>query len=186
MCTLCVDVHVVAPFFSAACARIAGVPFFIGCIAYNVVAGVSARPRMLLQVLVVAGAVLQVFGKAAKFSCFKPCEEMVYIGLDEESRTKGAFVCMARVTRVTYMTGVTGVYVSHINAHVVYCVTPWTPCHAAGKAAIDVVGAQTGKSAGSVLQQGLLLASGGHVAGMLPFLLVIYASMLQVADVLTF
>lgn len=51
---------------------------------------------------------------------------------------------------------------------------------ATGKAAIDVVGAQTGKSAGSVLQQGLLLASGGHVAGMLPFLLVIYAGMLQV------
>lgn len=43
-----------------------------------------------------------------------------------------------------------------------------------------MVGAQTGKSAGSVLQQGLLLASGGHVAGMLPFLLVIYAGMLQV------
>lgn len=41
---------------------------------------------------------------------FKPAEEMVYIGLDEESRTKG-------------------------------------------KAAIDVVGAQSGKSAGSVLQQ---------------------------------
>ena len=41
---------------------------------------------------------------------FKPAEEMVYIGLDEDSRTKG-------------------------------------------KAAIDVVGAQTGKSAGSALQQ---------------------------------
>lgn len=52
----------------------------------------------------------QVFGKGAKFSMFKPAEEMVYIGLDEESRTKG-------------------------------------------KAAIDVVGAQTGKSTSSVLQQ---------------------------------
>ena len=50
------------------------------------------------------------FGKGAKFSLFKPAEEMVYIGLDEESRTKG-------------------------------------------KAAIDVVGAQTGKSTSSVLQQ---------------------------------
>jgi len=52
----------------------------------------------------------QVFAKGAKFSMFKPAEEMVYIGLDEQSRTKG-------------------------------------------KAAIDVVGAQTGKSIGSILQQ---------------------------------
>ena len=52
----------------------------------------------------------QVFAKGAKFSMFKPAEEMVYIGLDEQSRTKG-------------------------------------------KAAIDVAGAQTGKSMGSVLQQ---------------------------------
>ena len=50
------------------------------------------------------------FAKGAKFSMFKPAEEMVYIGLDEQSRTKG-------------------------------------------KAAIDVAGAQTGKSMGSVLQQ---------------------------------
>ena len=64
----------------------------------------------------------QVFGKGAKFSMFKPAEEMVYIALDEESRTKG-------------------------------------------KAAIDVVGAQSGKSAGSVLQQLLLLATGGVMAG---------------------
>lgn len=53
---------------------------------------------------------LQVFGRGAKFSMFKPAEEMVYIGLDAESRTKG-------------------------------------------KAAIDVVGAQTGKSLGAVVQQ---------------------------------
>lgn len=53
------------------------------------------------------------FAKGAKFSMFKPAEEMVYIGLDEESRTKG-------------------------------------------KAAIDVAGAQTGKSVGSVLQQARL------------------------------
>ena len=52
----------------------------------------------------------QVFAKGAKFSMFKPAEEMVYIGLDEQSRTKG-------------------------------------------KAAIDVAGAQTGKSMSSVLQQ---------------------------------
>ena len=48
----------------------------------------------------------------------------MYIGLDEESRTKG-------------------------------------------KAAIDVVGAQSGKSLGSVLQQALLLATGGALAGAL-------------------
>ena len=53
---------------------------------------------------------MQVFGKGAKFSLYKPAEEMVYISLDSESRTKG-------------------------------------------KAAIDVVGAQTGKSTGSILQQ---------------------------------
>lgn len=93
---------------------ISGVPFFIGCIAYNVVAAGAARPRMLLQVLVVAGAVLQVFGKAAKFSCFKPCEEMVYIGLDEESRTKGVFsvvmflgvvFCSLEVYREVFLAG---------------------------------------------------------------------------------
>ena len=57
-----------------------------------------------------AKIILQVFGKGAKFSLYKPAEEMVYISLDNESRTKG-------------------------------------------KAAIDVVGAQTGKSIGSILQQ---------------------------------
>lgn len=56
---------------------------------------------------------------------FKPAEEMVYIRLDEESRTKG-------------------------------------------KAGIDVFGAQAGKSAGSVLQQMLLLISGGAIAGQHP------------------
>jgi AAA family ATP:ADP antiporter len=56
----------------------------------------------------------QVFSRGAKFSLFKPAEEMVYIGLDDESRTKG-------------------------------------------KAAIDVVGAQSGKSIGSMLQQALLI-----------------------------
>lgn len=31
----------------------------------------------------------QVVARGAKFSLFKPAEEMVYIGLDDESRTKG-------------------------------------------------------------------------------------------------
>ena len=67
----------------------------------------------------------QVFGKGAKFSMFKPAEEMVYITLDEESRTKG-------------------------------------------KAAIDVVGAQSGKAISSMLQQVLLLLTSGAMAGALP------------------
>ena len=68
----------------------------------------SQRKQQAISKLVIMR--VQVFAKGAKFSMFKPAEEMVYIGLDEESRTKG-------------------------------------------KAAIDVVGAQSGKSAGSVLQQ---------------------------------
>jgi ATP/ADP translocase len=43
----------------------------------------------LLQGLVVFGALLYVFGKGAKFSLFKPAEEMVYITLDEDGRTRG-------------------------------------------------------------------------------------------------
>lgn len=119
----------------------------------------------------------QVFSRGAKFSLFKPAEEMVYIGLDDESRTKG-------------------------------------------KAAIDVVGAQSGKSIGSVLQQALLILrcagaggagwrlaraagrrdltcvepapaahpptrtptrfrSGGTLGGILPLLAIFYAAMLR-------
>jgi AAA family ATP:ADP antiporter len=43
----------------------------------------------VLQVLVMSGALLYVFGKGAKFSLFKPAEEMVYITLDEDGRTRG-------------------------------------------------------------------------------------------------
>ena len=39
---------------------------------------------MLLSVLVYGGAALYVFSKSAKFSLFKPAEEMVYISLDEQ------------------------------------------------------------------------------------------------------
>ena len=35
-----------------------------------------------------SGALLYVFSKSAKFSLFKPAEEMVYISMDEEGRTK--------------------------------------------------------------------------------------------------
>jgi ATP/ADP translocase len=39
---------------------------------------------VLLAVLVYGGAVLYVFSRSAKFSLFKPAEEMVYISLDHE------------------------------------------------------------------------------------------------------
>ena len=114
-----------------------GIPFFVGCIAYNVFAGQAAVVSMVtLKALVIAGAIMQVFSRGAKFSLFKPAEEMVYIGLDDESRTKG-------------------------------------------KAAIDVVGAQSGKSVGSILQQALLIITGGTVGGILPVLAVFYAVMLH-------
>ncbi|KDD76376.1 hypothetical protein H632_c249p0 [Helicosporidium sp. ATCC 50920] len=80
-----------------------------------------------LRLLVLAGAALQVASKGAKFSLYKPAEEMVYIGLDAESRSKG-------------------------------------------KAAIDVVGAQSGKAIGSLFQQGLLLVLGGRMGAVFPIL----------------
>lgn len=114
-----------------------GVPFFVGCIAYNFLAGPAVGAGLVtLQVLVVTGAIMQVFSRGAKFSLFKPAEEMVYIGLDDESRSKG-------------------------------------------KAAIDVVGAQSGKSVGSILQQALLILTGGTVGGILPALAIFYAVMLR-------
>ena len=76
------------------------------------------------------GAALYVFSKSAKFSLFKPAEEMVYISLDEEGRTKG-------------------------------------------KAAIDVVGSQAGKSSGSILQQVLLVLSSGAIATSLPSMFIV-------------
>ncbi|GIL72365.1 hypothetical protein Vretimale_4143 [Volvox reticuliferus] len=99
-------------------------------------AAASAASMGVLQLLVYGGALLYVFSKSAKFSLFKPAEEMVYISLDEEGRTKG-------------------------------------------KAAIDVVGSQAGKSGGSVLQQVLLLLCGGAIAGQLPMMVAVYLAMSQ-------
>lgn len=114
-----------------------GIPFFIGCIAYNIMADKALLIRAVtLQALVICGAIMQVLSKGAKFSLFKPAEEMVYIGLDDESRSKG-------------------------------------------KAAIDVVGAQSGKSVVSIMQQALLILTGGTVGGILPMLAVFYAVMLH-------
>ena len=84
----------------------------------------------MLGYITALGAAGYIFLRAAKFALFKPAEEMVYIGLDSESRTKG-------------------------------------------KAAIDVVGAQFGKSGGSMLQQGLLILL-GSLSGALPAIVVVY------------
>lgn len=101
---------------------------------------------VMLQGLVLGGALLYVSTKSAKFSMFKPAEEMVYIMMDEEGRTKG-------------------------------------------KAAIDVVGSQAGKSGGSIVQQALLLASGGAIVGILPIMFAVFFAMtrgwLRSVDVLS-
>uniref|UniRef100_A0A061RUF3 ADP,ATP carrier protein n=1 Tax=Tetraselmis sp. GSL018 TaxID=582737 RepID=A0A061RUF3_9CHLO len=106
---------------------VGGVPFFAAAVVYNIIGLQPLVSAAFLQVMVVVGALLYVVCRSAKFSLFKPAEEMVYIGLDEESRTKG-------------------------------------------KAAIDVVGAQTGKAMSSGLQQVLLLIGRGHLGVMLPFM----------------
>lgn len=114
-----------------------GIPFFLCCIAFSFFSSNALSAGLVsLQGLVIGGAMLQVFSRGAKFSLFKPAEEMVYIGLDDESRTKG-------------------------------------------KAAIDVVGAQSGKSIGSVLQQMMLIVTGGSVAGIIPVLAIFYVTMLH-------
>jgi AAA family ATP:ADP antiporter len=114
---------------------IGGIPFFIACMVYSFGGGVVGS-MLSLKTVVIAGALLHIFARGAKFSLFKPSEEMVYIGLDDESRTKG-------------------------------------------KAAIDVVGAQSGKSLSSILQQFLLIfVSGGSVAGIIPVLGLTFVTML--------
>jgi hypothetical protein len=46
-----------------------------------------------------------------------------------------------------------------------------------GKAAIDVVGSQAGKSGGSMLQQLLLVLHGGAISGSLPIMFIVYLVM---------
>eukprot|EP00210_Caulerpa_lentillifera_P004622 g4408.t1 len=48
-----------------------------------------------------------------------------------------------------------------------------------GKAAVDVVGANMGKSGGSILQQALLLASGGHLLFITPIMFGVYMFMMR-------
>jgi len=80
---------------------------------------------------VAAGAVTQVFARAAKFSLFDPAKEMVYIEMDADEK-------------------------------------------AAGKPAVDLVGAQVGKSGASWVAQAALLAAGSMRAA-LPAFAVVYA-----------
>ena len=101
---------------------------FFGFSIWMAAGGFLVQTSPWLPYLVWGGSILYVIERAAKFSLFKPAEEMVYITLDEESRTKG-------------------------------------------KAAVDVLGAQVGKTGGSFLQQGLLLWCGTIVAA-LPALMI--------------
>jgi len=48
-----------------------------------------------------------------------------------------------------------------------------------GKAAVDVIGANVGKSGASLLQQALLVASGGHLLFATPVMFAVYTSMMQ-------
>jgi AAA family ATP:ADP antiporter len=109
--------------------------FWGGLIFFGGAVGLAhAPPAMqptLLPLVVLSGALLFVFSRAAKYALFKPAEEMVYISLDEASRTRG-------------------------------------------KAAVDVVANQAGKSGGSLFNQGLLLICAGSLPAVLPVMLVAF------------
>ncbi|CAD7703422.1 unnamed protein product [Ostreobium quekettii] len=113
-----------------------GTAFFLLCFGYHAFASVGGWSTALLPAVALGGATLFVLARGAKFSLFKPAEEMVYICLDEDGRTSG-------------------------------------------KAAVDVVGAQFGKSVGSVSQQVLLLMSSGALFGIIPVIFVLYMLMLH-------
>ena len=87
--------------------------FFFGTSIYASRVGLLSQTSYWLPILVVGGAAIYIVERAAKFSLFKPAEEMVYIALDDEAKSKG-------------------------------------------KAAVDVLGSQFGKTGGSFMQQGLL------------------------------
>ena len=74
---------------------------------------------------------MYVLTRSAKFSLFKPAEEMVYLSLDARARLNG-------------------------------------------KAAVDVLGAQLGKSSGSVLQQVLLITTAGSALLSLPAMCMVF------------
>ena len=74
---------------------------------------------------------MYVLTRSAKFSLFKPAEEMVYLSLDARARLNG-------------------------------------------KAAVDVLGAQFGKSSGSMLQQALFVLTAGSAMASLPVMFVVF------------
>ena len=97
--------------------------FFFGTSIYASRLGMLNQGSFWLPILVVGGAAIYIVERAAKFSLFKPAEEMVYIALDDEAKSKG-------------------------------------------KAAVDVLGSQFGKTGGSFMQQGLLFWFGGIIAAL--------------------
>jgi AAA family ATP:ADP antiporter len=97
--------------------------FFFGTSIYASRLGMLNQTSFWLPILVVGGAAIYIVERAAKFSLFKPAEEMVYIALDDEAKSKG-------------------------------------------KAAVDVLGSQFGKTGGSFMQQGLLFWFGSIIAAL--------------------
>eukprot|EP00210_Caulerpa_lentillifera_P004625 g4411.t1 len=116
-----------------------GLVFFGACLAFHMgpILDIKSISELMITPIILGGSVLYVVARGAKFSLFKPAEEMIYITLDEESRTKG-------------------------------------------KAAVDVVGAQIGKSGGSIVQQALLMLSGGRLLSITPIMVASYFYMLKI------
>jgi len=110
-----------------------GTIFFLAAIARVYFGIYNAGTQFALASL---GGGMFIFSRAAKFGFFKPSEEMVYLKMDDESRSTG-------------------------------------------KATVDVIGAQFGKSVSSLMQQILFIISGGSIAKVLPVMLTLFVAMLQ-------
>jgi len=113
--------------------------FFFGTSIYASRLGMLNQTSFWLPILVVGGAAIYIVERAAKFSLFKPAEEMVYIALDDEAKSKG-------------------------------------------KAAVDVLGSQFGKTGGSFMQQGLLFWFGSIIAA-LPVMVFLHSTIALVGVV---
>ena len=128
--------------FTPVCMVVLGWAFFGATIGLGGPAGI---PVGMLRPLVLCGAALYIFEKAAKFSLFKPAEEMVYLCVP---CSRLAAAPLTRLRR-----GLSDA------------------ARTQGKAAVDVAATQCGKAGGSIFQQGLLVAFGG-LGGALPALAV--------------